>query len=81
MQAEKALDLLWECLKLSNFTLYFRTLHIFGAGDTAISVAPAQSSAAWVEDYSLHLLEGVSHWVQEQEPDRVNTIIQQFIQK
>ena len=57
-----------------------RTLHIFGAADTAISVAPARSSAAWVEDYSLELLEGVSHWVQEQEPDRVNTLIQQFIQ-
>ena len=57
-----------------------RTLHIFGAADTAISVGPAKSSAAWVEDYSLELLEGVSHWVQEEEPTRVNTLIQNFIQ-
>ena len=38
-----------------------------------------QDSAAWVEDYQLELLEGVSHWVQEQEPDTVNRLIENFI--
>ena len=38
-----------------------------------------QDSAAWVEDYQLELLEGVSHWVQEQEPDTVNKLIENFI--
>ena len=62
------------------FNNYCRTLHIFGAADTAISVSPARSSASWVEDYTLDLLEGVSHWVQEQEPQRVNKLIEEFIQ-
>lgn len=70
-----------ELLKPSDkWKIKVRTLHIFGAADTAISVSPAKSSAAWVEDYSLELLEGVSHWVQEEEPTRVNTLIQNFIQ-
>ena len=56
-----------------------RTLQIFGSGDTAISVSPARDSAQWVEDYTLHILEGVSHWVQEQEPASVNSLIEQFI--
>ena len=56
-----------------------RTLHIFGAADTAISVEPAKESAKWVDDYQLELLEGVSHWVQEQEPAKVNSLIEKFI--
>ena len=56
-----------------------RTLQIFGTGDTAISVGPARDSARWVEDYTLELLDGVSHWVQEQAPDRVNKLIEEFI--
>jgi len=64
----------------SKFKIKVRTLQIFGAADTALSVAAAKDSAAWVEDHKLELLEGVSHWVQEQEPDKVNTLIEKFIE-
>ena len=56
-----------------------RTLQIFGSGDTAISVSPARDSARWVENYTMEVLEGVSHWVQEQEPDTVNSLIDNFV--
>ena len=49
------------------------------SGDTAISVTPAKNSSKYVPDYTLELLEGVSHWVQEQEPERVNKLIENFI--
>jgi len=63
----------------SKFKIKVRTLQIFGAADTALSVSAAKDSAAWVEDHRLELLEGVSHWVQEQEPDKVNQLIESFI--
>ena len=56
-----------------------RTLHIFGTADLAIEVEPAKESAKWVDDYTLTLLEGVSHWVQEHEPVEVNKLIENFI--
>jgi len=63
----------------SRWKIKVRTLHIFGTADTAISVEPAKASAKWVEDYQLELLDGVSHWVQEQEPAKVNSLIENFI--
>jgi len=63
-----------------KFKIKVRTLHIFGTADTALSVAAAKDSAAWVDDYRLELLEGVSHWVQEQEPEKVNSLIGEFLE-
>ena len=64
---------------LSGQKIKVRTLQIFGTGDTAISVGPAKDTAKWVEDYRLELLDGVSHWVQEQEPVKVNKFIETFV--
>merc|ERR1712079_603190 len=41
-----------------RWNISVRTLHIFGAADTAISVQPAKDSAAWVEDYLLSCWRG-----------------------
>ena len=64
-----------------SWMIRVRTLHIFGTADTAISVGPAKDSAAWAGDYTLELLEGISHWVQEEQPDRVSRIIEGFIKE
>ena len=56
-----------------------RTLHIFGTGDTFISVEPAKDSAEWAADYRLELVEGASHFVQEHESEKVCKLIEQFI--
>ena len=47
-----------------TWNIRVRTLHIFGTGDTFISVEPAQDSAEWAADYRLELVEGASHWQQ-----------------
>jgi len=55
------------------------TLAIFGTADTALSVSAARDSAKYVRDYKLELLEGISHWVQQQAPEDVNRLIEDFI--
>jgi len=56
-------------------------LQIFGTGDKYISVAAAEGTKKYVRDHRLELLDGVSHWVQQQEPDRVNKLIEEFIKE
>jgi len=68
-----------DWMEKGDWTIKVRTLQIFGTGDTAISVTPAKNSSKYVPDYTLELLDGVSHWVQEQEPERVNKLIENFI--
>jgi pimeloyl-ACP methyl ester carboxylesterase len=58
-----------------------RTLAIFGTGDKYSSVKTAKYSAKYVEDFQLELLDGVSHWVQQEAPEKVNALIDQFIQQ
>lgn len=58
-----------------------RTLCIFGTADKALSVNAAQQSSKYAKDFKLELIEGVSHWVQQEVPDKVNSLIEQFIQK
>ena len=57
-----------------------RTLHIFGTADVAFTVKTAEDTGDWVEDYQLELVEGASHFVQEHEPEKVNKLIEKFIQ-
>ena len=56
-----------------------RTLHIFGTKDDYLTVKAARISEKYVPDYQLRLLEGVSHWVQHEEPDQVNSIMERFL--
>ena len=56
-----------------------RTLQIFGTADAYLTEAAARASHKFVPDHQLRLLEGVSHWVQHQQPHQVNTIIKQFL--
>ena len=63
--------------KLSSIEV--RTLHIFGTADKYLGVEAAQASKKYVKNYQLELLEGVSHWVQQEEPDKVNKIMESFL--
>ena len=58
-----------------------RTLQIFGTEDAYLTEAAARASHKFVPDHELRLLAGVSHWVQHQQPDQVNTLIQQFLDR
>jgi len=56
-----------------------RTLEIFGTADKYLALGGAKGSSKYVADHRLELLDGVSHWVQQEAPDRVNGIIQNFL--
>jgi len=58
-----------------------KTLQIHGTGDKALSVDTARENQAVVEEGRLELLEGLSHWVQNQAPHRVNALIEQFLEE
>ena len=58
-----------------------RTLQIFGTADKYLAVQAAEESAKYVQDHRLELLPGVSHWVQQEQPERVNAIMEDFLKK
>eukprot|EP00090_Calanus_glacialis_P014310 TRINITY_DN23082_c0_g1_i1.p1 TRINITY_DN23082_c0_g1~~TRINITY_DN23082_c0_g1_i1.p1 ORF type:complete len:339 (-),score=90.62 TRINITY_DN23082_c0_g1_i1:30-1046(-) len=58
-----------------------RTLHIFGTGDKYLGLDSAQASAKYVKNYQLELLDGVSHWVQQEAHEQVNALMDTFLQK
>lgn len=57
------------------------TLVIHGTADKALSVGVAKESYKYVEKGSLELVEGISHWIQNEAPDRVNQLIDEFFRK
>jgi pimeloyl-ACP methyl ester carboxylesterase len=57
------------------------TLIIWGTQDGALDIKLAELSSHRVEDCTVEYIEGASHWVQQEEPERVNTLIRQFLKK
>jgi epoxide hydrolase 4 len=51
------------------------TLMIWGEEDTALGVELTDGYQGLVTDFTLHRLPGVSHWVQQEAPDKVNAIL------
>ncbi len=48
------------------------TLMIWGEKDTALNICCTEGTHQWVRDFTLHRLPDVSHWVQQEAPERVN---------
>jgi len=65
--------------KMRNISV--RTLNIFGTEDKYLSVEAARDSREYVVDHRLELIEGASHWVQQEVPDTVNRLIEGFIKE
>jgi pimeloyl-ACP methyl ester carboxylesterase len=53
-------------------------LIIWGYRDKALGPGLARSSYALCESARLEWIEDASHWVQHEEPDRVNRLISDF---
>ena len=51
------------------------TLMIWGEKDVALSLQLTEGNEAYVRDFTLRRLPGVSHWVQHEAPDQVNALI------
>ena len=56
------------------------TLMIWGLEDTALDRATTVGTDKYVKDLTLRYLPGVSHWVQQEAPEKVNTIIEAWLQ-
>ncbi|MDQ2809180.1 MAG: alpha/beta fold hydrolase [Chloroflexota bacterium] len=54
-------------------------LIIWGTGDAFLGREMAPASLAYCDDGRLELLEGVSHWVQDEAPDQVNALLRDFL--
>jgi len=68
-----------EAVKQKIKSIKVRTLEIFGTGDKYLAVSGAQGSSKFVADHQLQLLDGVSHWVQQEAPTLVNSTIEKFL--
>lgn len=54
-------------------------LMIWGDQDRALDASMAQPSIEMCDNGKLVMFEGVSHWVQHEAPDRVNSVISDFL--
>lgn len=55
------------------------TLVVWGEDDMALSVELLDGLEEWVSDLRVERLPGASHWVQADEPDRVNELLVDFL--
>lgn len=57
------------------------TLMIWGEEDTALTIGCVEGTAEYVADFRLERLPGVSHWVQQEAPDKVNVILADWLDR
>jgi epoxide hydrolase 4 len=55
------------------------TLMIWGEEDTALNIHCTEGTEQWVSDFTLRRLPGVSHWVQQEAPEKVNAILEEWL--
>ncbi len=55
------------------------TLMIWGEEDVALTKETTLGTEAYVRDLTLHYLPGVSHWVQQEAPERVNALLEAWL--
>ncbi|CAO1653471.1 Fluoroacetate dehalogenase [Parasphingorhabdus sp. NYA22] len=55
------------------------TLMIWGEEDAAIDIRCTDGTEEWVPNLELHRLPGVSHWVQQEAPEKVNAILREWL--
>jgi pimeloyl-ACP methyl ester carboxylesterase len=68
--------------RLPNLRVSIPTRIIWGARDVALSSQMASLSLEMCDDDAdLFLLENATHWVQHDEPQRVNELILEFLQR
>ena len=56
------------------------TLMIWGEEDSALNIKCTEGTEEWVSDFTLQRLPGVSHWVQQEAPEKVNAILRDWIE-
>jgi pimeloyl-ACP methyl ester carboxylesterase len=54
-------------------------LLIWGDADAALSVRNLRGTERYVSDLTLRILPGVSHWVQQEAAESVNSILREWL--
>jgi pimeloyl-ACP methyl ester carboxylesterase len=57
------------------------TLMIWGEEDAALGIGCTVGTEQWVPDFTLHRLPNVSHWVQQEAPEKVNAIMAEWLDR
>jgi pimeloyl-ACP methyl ester carboxylesterase len=55
------------------------TLIIWGEEDAALGIELLEGTDAYVRDLTVQRLPGVSHWVQQEAPEKVNAILSAWL--
>lgn len=55
------------------------TLMIWGANDEALSNANTNGTENYVKDFTLRMIPNVSHWVQQEAPEKVNATLEAWL--
>jgi pimeloyl-ACP methyl ester carboxylesterase len=55
------------------------TLMVWGASDKALNNATTNGTEHYVKDFTLRMLPDVSHWVQQEAPEKVNAILEAWL--
>jgi pimeloyl-ACP methyl ester carboxylesterase len=55
------------------------TLLVWGEEDTALGKETSLGTERWVKDLTVRYLPGVSHWVQQEAPEAVNRILEEWL--
>ena len=61
--------------KLGTPTIDVPTLMLWGEEDVALTHATSLGAEHFVSDLTVRRLPGVSHWVQQDDPETVNTLL------
>ena len=55
------------------------TLIVWGEQDSALGLETLDGTERYVRDLTIERLPGVSHWVQQEAPEKVNTILKEWL--
>lgn len=55
------------------------TLMLWGEEDVALGRETTYGTDRYVRDFELHYLPGVSHWAQQEAPERINALLERFL--
>lgn len=70
-----------DSIDLGDGRVAVPTLMIWGEEDAALNIRCTEGTEAWVPDFTLHRLPGVSHWVQQEAPEAVNAILGDWLDR
>ena len=66
-------------LDLGDGKVDIRTLMIWGEQDLALDISGTEGTDKWVQDFTLRRIPNASHWVQQDAPEKVNSILEEWL--